>query len=248
MKLVPLLILLAIAGGLAFVFINEGTRNWIFGQGEEGIFQAQGYKKATSPTEAMNLYAKAVKDRNYAAAARYCAGEYANQLVRAHAAAKQLGGYIDDIKRLVADKGYRTEQSDFLLNFLDPFPPFIKVLELKEGKKDSERTIGRFIMDGIPPKRMDQAAVGDLDARMFLQALAPPGIYNGAPYDLKKEGEHWKILFNFPMASIEQVTYFLDHYKSYVEGLREFKDDMNRGRFLKEQVAPELQKVLRASK
>lgn len=254
MRLTSLIVLLAIVGGAGYVLIFK--RDWLFSKAKEGIQLAQGYTPAKSPREAMEQFMKAVKARDYDAAARYCTGDYEEKLRKAHKGASTLGSLIDDINSQIDDKGFRTEKTTFLLYFLDPFPTNFAIGELKEDKKDPDKAIGYYKLEQINIGLQPPTDVKSVDDKMFTQCLRNPVIspliVKPMPIEIKavnKDGEkHWFI--HAPMTELNhaQILYFIDHYKAYVEGMSDFKTRLRQGRYLKDQIYNELSGVLRQSK
>ena len=106
----------------------------------------------------------------------------------------------------------------------------------------------------MPPKHEISSSV---DFKMFTNCLRNPVVpplptvpaiklkIKAVPKDDEK---HW--LIEVPMSQInhDQILYFTEHYKSYVQGMGEFRDRLRQGRYLKDQVFRELTEVLRQSK
>ncbi len=251
MRLVSVLILVAIVGGIAFVFVYRP--DWISKakkEGEKALQAAQGYTAAKTPREAMEQFLKAVKDRDYKAAAIYATSEYSDQLIKAHAAARELGVAIDTLNTFLDSKGFKNDKTTQLLFMLDPFPPYLKIEGVKEVKG---KTVGVFSFD--PPKITEGYRPEELqciDPKLFVlyrSALGAPAV--GA-FEIKSEGQGeaktWKIDFQVPQMVHDGTEYFLSKYKSYVEGLETFRGEVRQGRYLKDKIAPELLQILISSK
>src|SRR5262245_6689654 len=105
MRLTSLLVLLAIVGGgIYVVFFTDWLK-----KGEDIL---KGYHDAKSPQEAMDLFRKAIQARQYETAAKYCTKEYAEQLKRGHAAARDMGTAIDSLHEFMSPQtgsGFQTE-------------------------------------------------------------------------------------------------------------------------------------------
>lgn len=252
-----LIVLLAIVGGAGFVLIFK--RDWLFSKVKEGTQLLEGYTPAKSPREAMELFMKAVKARNYDAASKYVTGEYEEKLRKAHAGASELGGLIDAINLTIDDKGFKDEKITFVLYNLDPFPNNFKVGDVKETK-DKDKALGAFVLEQINLGSAPPPEIKPLDFKMFTNSLRNP-VVGPNPTKLAvitleikavKKGDsdekHW--IIDVPMNQLQhdQILYFTDHYKSYVGGMKEFRDRLRQGRYLKDQVLRELTDVLRASK
>ena len=70
----------------------------------------------------MDNFTKAVKDRNYQAAARYCSEDYAKMLENANEAGRKTGKKLDQIYNVMHNKGLYTPMAIDLLLSMDPFP------------------------------------------------------------------------------------------------------------------------------
>jgi hypothetical protein len=248
MRLVSLVVFITIVGGA--VYLVAFKRDWLFEKAEEGLRLAQGYTPAKTPRQAMEQFLKAVKERNYKAAAIYCTSEYAETLKKAHAPAADLGSLIDKAQTAMEDKWGRIEKATYVLRQLDPWPTCIKIGDVKE-QNGKELAYGIFMPDlASPLQAPTPMEVQRLDPRMFANCLAMPVV--GVKLAIKPEGagddKHWVI--HVPMVQLQHdaVQYFLDHYKSYVHGMNEFRDRINRDTMLKDQVATDLINVLAASK
>ncbi|MBM4072570.1 MAG: hypothetical protein FJ271_27110 [Planctomycetes bacterium] len=257
MRMTSLIVLLAIVGGIGYVLIFK--RDWIFSKAKEGLQLAQGYTPAKSPREAMELFMKAVKERNYDAASKYVTGDYEEKLRKAHAGASELGGLIDAIHTTIEDKGFKDEKVTFVLYNLDPFPKNFKIGEIKETK-DKDKAVGAFVLEQINLGNAPPPEIKSLDFKMFTNGLrnpvvgpnpTKPGVIALEIKAVKKgEGDEKQWLIDVPMNQVQhdQILYFTDHYKRYVSGMKEFRDRLRQGRYLKDQVLRELTEVLRASK
>src|SRR5262249_13217264 len=131
MRLTSLLILLAIVGGGIYVVFYTD----LLKRGEEW---ARGYKDATTPLEAMDSFKRAITDRRFTMAAKYCTGDYAEQLKRADEAARAMGTLIDGLYTKMQNKGYESDKSVATLNKLDLFPTWFKVKGTPEQHGDDK--------------------------------------------------------------------------------------------------------------
>jgi hypothetical protein len=254
MRLVPVLIIVAIIGGIAFVFI---FRPDLVKKGkdavEQGIQAAEGYTAAKTPREAMDQFVKAIKDRNYKAAALYSTSDYADKLKRAHTACRSLGQAIDTLGNYIDEKGFKNDKCTQLLMILDPFPPYLKIVEQKEVN-GQER--GAFIIDAPKITEGYQQPPNGLDKKLLVYSNAlglPAGnALQATVVEIKSEGsgdsKTWKIDFKVPQPVHDGITWYMDNYKSYLEGLETFRGEVRQGRYLKDQIAPELVSVLVKSK
>src|SRR5262249_30280330 len=99
-------------------------------------------------------------------------------------------------------------------------------------------------LTGMDPKMFTEVGKGG-----YAHALVMP---LGLKLEIKNEGKaekpDWKINYPVPQLQREGIEYLISHYKSYVEGLNSFRDDITRAKMLKERVFPELVQVLAQSK
>src|SRR5262245_8691221 len=246
MRMLPLMILLLISGGIAFVFINKDTREWVLGMFRGAKHAVQGYTPAKTPREAMEQFAEAIKDRNYTAAAIYVSDDYAKLLEKGSDAAGTIGGLIDKATNLAKNKGFITDKFTAILRGLDPFPAPLKIVDLKH-KEGESKAIGVFAADfellPAPPE------MRDLDLKMFQNCLAHPKLYLKVPIEIRKDADDvWKMHLSVEQPQHDAVKYYDQHYKSYQTGLKQFCDTLNREQMLKDQVVGELTSVLRSSK
>ncbi len=253
MRPITLLILVALVGGGAYVFFFKPE--WIGlaeKKAKEAIQRIEGYAPAKSPREAMEQFHKAVQKRRYDAAAIYCSGDYAAKLKKASGSA-----VIDKLNNQIAEKGFPSPKITQVLLMLDPYPNIFKTGEVKEAK-EKEVAYGMFVPDmtePLPPipnnelTGMDPKVFVELGNGGFGHALVIPlGVKLEIRNDSEGEETNWKINYAVPQIQQEGIEYLISHYQSYVEGLNTFRDELGRGRMLKDQVFPELVKVLARSK
>jgi hypothetical protein len=257
MRLVSVLILVAIVGGIAYFLIYRKEDVSKLKKEVQTAFQThvQGYAPAKTPREAMEQFLKAIKERDYTAAAVYSTNEYADKLRRANTACNALGRAIDNANQIIDDKGFKTDKVTQLLVLVDPFPPYVKIGEVKEveGKQ-----VGVFILElpkleepftSIPP-RLDKKLL------QYSNALRAPLVLNGllqpTLLEIKSErdgnNKAWKIDFKVPQPVHDGIEWYMNNYKSYVEGINAFREEVRQGRFLKDKLADELLEKLIESK
>jgi hypothetical protein len=242
MRVTSLIVLLILLGGIGFVFIHGPTREKFFGGAKEAKYQAKGYSLAKTPTEAMEKFLKAVQERSYGAAARYCSGEYARKLEEADTAGSSIGDMLDKIGTLLDEKGLKSDKAAFLIFKLDPFPPLFKFggVSHKEG---DEKAVGWYLPEAFPPPVVQNQEVDQLDWKMLQNNLVPNNLFT--KFEIKKDQDAWKIAFG---PRLEDMGHFVKNYRSYSTSLESFRDEVRQGRFLKDQIFPELGRVLAASK
>jgi len=255
MRLVSVLILVAIVGGIAYflIFRKDDVRK--LGKEVQTAVQThlEGYGPAKTPREAMDQFLKAIKERNYKAAAVYSTSDYADKLTRAHTACRSLGQAIDTLNNYIDDKGFKNDKCTQLLLILDPFPPYLKIADQKEVKGQQ---VGAFILELPQITEGYQQAPNGLDKKLlaYSNALGAPAANALQPtiLEIKSEGEgdnkSWKIDFKVPQPVHNGITWYMDNYKSYLEGLETFRGEVRQGRFLKDKIAPELLDAMVKSK
>jgi hypothetical protein len=228
MRVTSLLILLALIGGAAYVWFFQ--HDWLMGLLRRGQNIAEGYKPARSPSEAMEQFRKAVKDRNYQAAALYCTGDYAEELKRNHDMARRIGQDIDKLLDWMEKKSLDSKNSKALLYYLDPFPPNWK-LSGEPKKKGDDKAIGAFAPEGSIPERPTAMLVSaKLDSLLFTNVLLPrfpKGV------ELTREGSgddaQWKINVVLAPKQPEALRLFREKYKRLQSSLDSLIDEARRG-------------------
>jgi len=231
---------LLVVGGVAFVFIYPPTRNWIFKNTQEGIHQVEGFPEAKTPKEAMELFEKAIKERNYKAAARYCNEDYAKLLERGHDGARAVGTKLDEIYNLLQRDQRRSPRATGLLMGVDPFPKNFDVdtQSIKEVKdKKGEFWEGKFrvikpVIDEARNRDTEQPGdIARLDAKIFNKwPLMPEKFADFAHVQIKKEKDNvWKLQFT---PKVKDCDYFLGTYKTYVTACERYIDYYNREKSL----------------
>jgi hypothetical protein len=233
MRLVPFLIVVGIIGAIVYVvfFQLDFLKKW-FGQAS---LVAQGYTPARSASEAMDQFIKAINDRNYRAAAVYCAGDYGEHLTKAHDGAAAVGDKVDRIRNLMAEKGLHTNKAEALLILVDPFPPKFRVGDVK--KQTEQKYLGKFHSDlGTAVNQVDVTSeLRNMDRQIMMSVLLPPGMYRGQVVEIVAEGTgddtRWKL--NIPLGAEQRdaINHFINNYRSYVTALDTVVTDLRQGRY-----------------
>jgi hypothetical protein len=257
MRLISLLILVAIVGGGAFVFFFKPE--WI-GMAKKKIGEAiqthiEGYPPAKSQREAMDQFLKAVKARNYKAAAVYSTKDYADELIKAHDGARALGNAIDSVSSYLEEKQLGSDKATQLLVMLDPFPAAYLEGSVKEVEKDKKLAAFLFKLPAFPQGYRPNE-LGSLDPKIIgINALGAPTLNkpgNMGLHEFKSEGEGdtmtWKIDFQVTEPVHEALKYFNSNYKRYVSAMDNFRTTIRTDSTLRDKVAPELLDVLNKSK
>ncbi len=80
-KLIVQVAALLLITGVAYLGLFQ--RQAVMGLFKQARLNAKGYTPAKSPEEALDRFRKAVKDRDYEAAASYCGGDFVEQINKA---------------------------------------------------------------------------------------------------------------------------------------------------------------------
>ncbi len=208
-KLIVLLVLLGGGGAAVYYFvIQKKTINDV----KDTIDEFSGYPDAKTAQEAVDLYAKAIKNRKYDTAAKYCTNDYGEQLRRGAIAAKELGTSIDDLRSRLNDSGVMHSEMDVVLYWIDPLPPSVKITL---GKSKENEAIALIGVADIPEPKSQPTGSWNYDP-LFLK-----GLYFGMPPFVKvvKQGEVWKLDFPVTPDLRIHVDRLNDRYKDYKRNL-----------------------------
>lgn len=99
------------------LLVGGGVAAWVY-FGDD----IRGFPNAKSASQAADLFAKAVKERDYKTAAKYCTKAYAEQLIKGHDKGKAVGEAIDDLKSRMEQSGVSTDETKLVLFLIDPLP------------------------------------------------------------------------------------------------------------------------------
>ncbi len=244
MRVSSLIILIAVVGGLAYLFVFQ--RDWIFRKGQEASELAAGYTAAQTPAEAMEQFRKAIQERKYSTAAKYCSGDYAQQLAKAHDAAAALAGLIDSLHSWMDGRSYKTDRAVTALFFLDPFPKNFKIKDVP--KKDGEdRAFSHFEVEPISGVQGNLGNdTGQLDPNMFRNCLVNPIMFSPGKLELVREGDSsWKLKIPLYTGQAQLIAHLKDNYKRYETDLSRFLSEVTNQRFeSRDAFAKELVQVL----
>jgi hypothetical protein len=240
-------------GGVLLILIAAGTFFFfpsLRPEFVEGWFRsARGFGPAKTPSEAVDKFKDAIKQRDYRTAATYCTREYAEQMVKAAKGAKNVGDEIDNITSVVENTSTKLDDnSKYALSMLEPFPA-LKIL--KVHYKEGESTATADVTD-----ESGRAFSGDaryetwrVDQRI-LRSLTW-GVRS--PVSLKREGEGdkavWKLDLPVTSALRECVDYLKENHDSYARALRkvknEIKNDAASKSDIRERLKSELEEISR---
>lgn len=249
MKLTSLIILGALVGGGAYLFIAKPA--WFQNLLSKGEGLATGYVPAQTPTEAMDLFAKAIKNRKFSTAAQYVTGNYADQLKRGHEAAAEMGTVIDGIWEYAKNKGFDSDSAMVMLLKLDPFPPHFTVSGAPVKKGDT-KAVGALKMDTLFYPNPNKINWGQFDPLVMTQPLLVQGLFNpGAEIQEVVDGDKkiWKLKVDVNNTQADALTYYMSKHKSYLSALTIFKRDATNNRHdTKEEFTSRLLEVIQKSK
>jgi hypothetical protein len=192
---------------------------------EKSVREAKGFTPAKTPTEALDKFRAAVKDRDYETAATYCGGDFAEQLRKGAKGAKELGNAIDNLTQTMDNNGiHKTERVKLILLLLEPFPTEFTV---KDVITDNNKAVAILLENGEVPLRVNARTlnwrVDPLIFRSLTRGLSPQ-------VELQSEAEgdpHWKIYFPVTDELRLSVDKLRDNYKDYVKALEKVKSEVN---------------------
>jgi tetratricopeptide (TPR) repeat protein len=184
-KTIVQLALLGIIGTVAYLAIFK--RDEVIALFNKVKKEAQGYKEARTPDEAMEYYNKALEARNYEAAADYATGEYGVQLRKVAGKAEKLAKAIDDFKYAMEKHNVKSDKVTRMLADKEPFP--------KKYKVDNIKQVGE---DGAVAAVQVESGV--------LNAAVTAGTIN-----LKRENDQWKLML--PFTPVDRARF--DHVNKY---------------------------------
>lgn len=225
-KLLLLLFIAAIVGGVVYLYVYE--QDWVRGlwkQAEREIKQGEreirGYKPATTPEEARDLFTKAVKDRDYESAAGYCGGDYAQEMKRAAAAAGALQSAIDRLNEAIP-ANLRSEPTVWFLRQLEPFPTAIEFRGMKADGDD--RTRATLYEELGPAPKLSHGTL-QVDTAMVHSLVT--GWKQNTPVELKRQdGKSWQIFFPVSPALRKAVDRLILRHGDYVKALDDLRKDV----------------------
>ncbi|HEX3147045.1 MAG TPA: hypothetical protein VHR66_03125 [Gemmataceae bacterium] len=215
-------------GGFLFLFKREAVG--------EMIDSARGYPRAKTPQECVDLFKKAVKDRKYDKASKYCTKEYAEQLKRGGEAGHDVGESIDDLIHRMQNDGVLTSEIEFVLFQNDPLPPDLKLTVQTPGEKEATAAIG---VDN-PALLTPPTGVWKYDPR-FIKAFYfdyPRGYVR-----LVKEGDYWKIDIPVTPEMRMRVDRLIQCSKDYVNAYKKMSEEVRTERTTKLDVATRLKEL-----
>lgn len=234
MRLTSLLVLAAIvaAGVGIFGFNAYGLRDKIFQTAHEAKEGLQGFSAAKSPMEALDLFGKAIKKRQFNTAAKYVSGNFAEQLTRAHDAASSMGEVIDAITSYARNKGFDSDKAMFVLYRIDPFPTNFSVAG--DPVKKGDLTVGGFKSEPLSYNMPNPQEVADIMKNpLMTNPLNVPQLFTTG-VQLVEVGDGndkvWKLKIDVPPNQVQAITYYIEKHKSYHSALDNFRKNATNNR------------------
>lgn len=216
-KLIIQLMLVAIVIGAGYLFLFK--KKDVTERVKSSVQQIRGYTTAKSPTEAIDNFQKAIKNRDYETAAEYCGPDYAEQLRKAAPVAKDLGNEIDNLLYKMEERKVSSEQVRVVLALLEPFPNNIVMVVKNPG---TDKAIAVIDEKGTGVKDLGKQQHWKIDLGMIrtLQRDVPGEV------EVRKSGDTWKIYFpagpNLQLA----VSHLKDHGQDYVNAINRVKNEL----------------------
>jgi len=233
-RIIVIVALLAVVGigGFLYIFKREAVL--------EMLDSSRGYGKAKTPQECIDNFKKAVKERKYDKAAKYCTKEYAEQLTKGAEAGKELGTSIDDLHHRLKNDGVLTSEIEFILFLNDPLPPDLNLTLQTTGDKESMAAIS---VDN-PVLKSQQTKQWKYDT-YFIKAFYFD--YPRGTVKLVKEGDTWKIDIPVTPPMRSRVDLLVKNYKDYVNAFKKVSEEVRTERTTKLDVATRLEEELAAA-
>jgi len=221
-----------------------------------GFYQsARGYGPAKTPEEALEKFAKAVKDRDFVSASEYCTADFAKPMHNSAASAKALGVAIDNLEHNMTQENIKSNKCKIWLRRLEPFPKVIQYKITLNAKDDNATRAAAQIWEDLRDIQADTDK-WQVDFRPF-RALsggaAHPMLESGSaiPVDLVKDKGSWKIAFPFGanQTDIQQRTADLNkYYQDYVRPLDKLKYEIKRDSSTKNELEQRLKEEMEKAK
>jgi hypothetical protein len=233
-KLIVIVLLLAAAGGGYYLWKSGGDVKKAVQdiKHDAGTVagEASGFPAAKTPKEAVDLFTKAIKERKYDMAAKYCTSAYADELKRANKEAEKLGEALDNLTSQMASRNVANDEMRWVLFYYDPFP---KDFTITVEKPTDTEAVG--VMTPPLPQVNNQQAVFDAKWNVddsFMNALYPyPPLHRVVPslpqkVKMVKEGEEWKFDFPDPAAVQQSVTRIKNRGSYYANQLTNLSSEL----------------------
>jgi hypothetical protein len=233
--------------GIAYLALFQ--RPAIMSLFNQGSLAVQGYTPAKTPSEALDSFRTAIKDRNYTAAEMYLGGDYSEQFHKGAKNGQNLGVAIDNLLNTMETTGTKSDKVKLVLRLLDPFPANLKVLKVEPaGEAKSYALLTEE--SGSPLEIQGTFQDWHVDPRMIrslFRSMPPDG-----RVELRKEGgadnTQWKIYLPVTPPLRDCVDYLAGNGSNYVNAINSVKEDLKRDPTTKESLENALKKALEESK
>ncbi len=242
------LALIAVIAGAAYLALFQ--REAIMSLFNQGKLAAEGFQPAKTPSEAFDRFRKALKERNYEAAQMYLGGDYAEQFHKGAKNAQDLGVAIDNLLSTMETTGTKSDKVKLEMLLLDPFPPNIQVLDVKQ---DGDKATAK-LTEEINTSLQVQGDFADwqVERRMFRSLVPYKMIPVIGTVELRKEGDgdkaQWKIFLPVTPDLRLSVDYLADKGSNYKQAINRVKEDLKNDATTKESLERALRQALEESK
>ena len=204
---------------------------------------AQGYSPAKTPSEALDSFRRALKERNYEAAELYLGGDYAEQFHKGSKNGQKLGVAIDNLFSAMETTGTKSDKVKFVLRWLDPFPTDVKVVDVKQSG-DGRAYAVLAEETGAPLEIRGDFYGWRVDPRMFRSLCRSVG----PQVELRKEsGDQWKIYLPVTPDLRLCVDYLADNGSNFANAIDRVKEDLKNDATTKESLENALKEALEQS-
>ncbi|MBY0527444.1 MAG: hypothetical protein K2R98_28870 [Gemmataceae bacterium] len=188
MRNVIILLLVVVVGGLGYLFMFQ--RDTFMGY----LGMAKGYGPAKTPDDALQKFQKAVKERDYANASKYCSGPYGEQLNRSADVAGKLGKAIDGVTAAAEKRDIAlTDKVKGWLAACEPFPAKFEAGKIEKHGDDRATVALNFPANHKIVAEMKQEGEGDAKS-WKLHMPTTPWLPKGVNHLLDKGKDYAKAL------------------------------------------------------
>ena len=234
---------------LGIAYLTLFKRDAIATLASQSKLAVQGYTPANTPSEALDGFRKAVKERNYEAAEMYLGGDYAEQFHKGAKNGQNLGIAIDNLTSTMQTTGTKSDKVKWVLRLLDPFPATLKVLKVEPA--GDNRAYAVLTEESGSPLEIQGTfqdwRVEPRILRSLFRSVPPDG-----RVELRKENgasnSQWKIYLPVTPDLRWCVDYLAEDGSNYVNALNRVKEDLKNDATTKESLENALKKALEESK
>jgi hypothetical protein len=202
---------------------------------------AKGYKSADTPQVAADMFKKAIEEREYEYAADYCTGDYAEQLKRGGAAAKEYAVALDNLIYQMKERDLIRDQTKLVFYKLDPFPKDIAITVGKESGDSAVATI-TFTPPDARASSSTQWKLDDGIQQVFVRSFKYTG-YSTQVEMVKVDGK-WKFDFRPDNTIQQKVSRMNDKYKQYVNPFEMVGQEVKNDPSTREDTTERLKKLI----